>query len=441
MDFLELGRYLRETREAHERTVEDAEASLKIRRRILEAFEHGDFKPEGLSPVQIRGFIRNYAAWLGLESDKVIDYYDVALVEAENPRPKKARKERKEREARKEGKARERRRRRNTTTAASIPPPVASRSVTDTDPSLPVVPEAFTTMADAVENRRRRRRNNVNRSVLFLVSLAAVSVILLVAFQLVQRPAGALEFEELPDIIPSQTNTPTYTPLPSSTPEQLALQPTSRVHLTQAYTGQGVAVSILLEQRSWLSVVADGQERYIGVAPPGAEIVVGINELINEVDLIAANADALLITYNGVPQRSFGRRGQRVEISFRADGIEVNSGADFAPTSAFTATPLPTSPVDVGALIEAQTPTQTPGPSPTLTETLPPTNTPPPTLTPTWTPNPTNTPTITPTVGPSPTNTPTPTPTLTLTPSDTPVPTAVLPLRITATPSPTKPIP
>ncbi len=455
MDFYEIGRYLRESREARELTLEDAETALKIRPRILEAFEAGDFSPPGLSNVQVRGFIRNYARFLGLDSDRIIDYYDVAVVEANDPKAAARRQREAEKKQAKtdpsspqteKKPARERRSRRARRQDATIPPPQAARSVTDTDPSLPVVPEDFVTMSDAAAIRARRRRNSLNRSVLFLVSLAAIAVIAFVTYQLLQEPATILEFEDVPDIIYTETTTPTFTPLPSATSQQMVLQPTDRVHLTQVYDGQGVMVSVLMRQRTWLRIEADGQERYVGVAPPGAEVSVGINEVVSEVNLTAANADALLVTFNGQPQRSFGRRGQQVEVNFTVNGVDVSSGTNFDATSAFTPTAPPTAQVDVGALIEAQTPTNTPGPSPTASETLPPTDTPPPSPTPTWTSIPTNTPTLTPTIGPTPTptltETPTlsPTPTLTLTPSDTPVPTAVLPLRVTpADGTPTKP--
>lgn len=61
MDALALGRYLREAREAKELTLDDAERTLRIRQRVLEAFELGDFRVMDASPVQIRGFIGNYA--------------------------------------------------------------------------------------------------------------------------------------------------------------------------------------------------------------------------------------------------------------------------------------------------------------------------------------------------------------------------------------------
>lgn len=437
MDALALGRYLRETREAQERTIEDAETALKIRRRVLEGFEMGEFEQPQLSTVQVRGFMRNYARYLGLDEDKVIGYYDAARAEALNP-PKRSK-----REARKQAKQAPPPKR------ATNEVPVAARSVTDTDPTLPPVPETALTMGDAAELRRFRRRNTFSRFVLILMATAALSVIAFVSYELLQRPAGALEIAPLPDILVTETPTPTYTPIATATLQQEALAPQQRVPLTQVYDGIGVRVTILTQQRTWIDIKEDGNDFFTGIMSPDEVIEA---DGFESVSVTASNAEALLVTYNGEPQRLFGNRGQRVDIRFTLDGVEVSSGLTFEPTSEFTSTPLPTAQIDVGALIEAQTPTQTPGPSPTPTLTFTPSFTPPPTLTPSLTPIPSNTPTLTPTIGPSPTNTPTPTatltttPTLTFTPSDTPVPsltptpTAVLPLRVTPeNQTPTKP--
>ncbi|MCA9903766.1 MAG: helix-turn-helix domain-containing protein, partial [Anaerolineae bacterium] len=67
MDSQSLGRYLRQTREERELTLEEAEEQLRIRRRILESFELGAFDLPNFSPVQIAGFIRNYARFLNLD--------------------------------------------------------------------------------------------------------------------------------------------------------------------------------------------------------------------------------------------------------------------------------------------------------------------------------------------------------------------------------------
>src|SRR6185436_7962326 len=79
MDAQALGRYLRETREGKEITLDQAEQALRIRRRILESFESGDFNVPDFAAIQIRGFIRNYARYLGLEEDRIVAYYEDAL--------------------------------------------------------------------------------------------------------------------------------------------------------------------------------------------------------------------------------------------------------------------------------------------------------------------------------------------------------------------------
>jgi hypothetical protein len=187
-------------------------------------------------------------------------------------------------------------------------------------------------------------------------------------------------------------------------------------------------VTILAQQRTWIRVVADGQEEFVGMMPPDAVVE---QQAFERIEISATNAAALLITYNGEAQRLVGGRGQAVELVFTRERMDILSGlvAENDPALLLTAQQTPT--LDVGALILAQTPTSTEGPSPT------PTLTPTVTLTPTITLTPSLTPSSTPTVGPTPTitltpsSTPTLTPSQTLEPTQTFTPTAVLPLRLT----------
>src|SRR6185503_6553437 len=144
MDAQALGRYLRETREAKELTLEDAERALRIRQRILESFELGEFHISDASTVQIRGFIRNYARFLGLDEDSVVAYYEDARHEADVPR------------------------RRNGKRTTQNMAPVAARKITDTNPTLPKV----TIVTDL--SGRTRRSSILSTLVMLLVGLAAV---------------------------------------------------------------------------------------------------------------------------------------------------------------------------------------------------------------------------------------------------------------------------
>ncbi len=397
MDAQALGRYLRESREAKEITLEDAEQALKIRGRILESFELGQFTFSDASDVQIRGFIRNYARYLGLEEERVVAYYEAARDEAKSPSRRKSSK-------------------RATQTQAAVP--VAPRKVTDTNPSLPPVPMAL--------DRPDRGSSLLNTLVMILLAVASIIVIVFVVTQLIGQAqpsqnttsdngdgSGDSILAQLP---PSAT----FTPLPTSTDLP---SPTPLSGFAQDYTGQPVLVTIQTTQRTWMLVTADGIQKFVGLARPGDKLP-DIPAQDN-VTVSASNAEALQIIYNGNMQSSFGGRGQKVDIVFKSSGMTVNSGPGFEPTSQFTETPLPTSGIDVGAAIAELTPSNTPGPSPT------------PTHTPSVTPTPSDTPTITltPSVTPTPSRTPTvtPTPSATLTPSVTPTPspTAILPPRVT----------
>ena len=389
MDAQALGRYLRESRETKEITLEDAEHALKIRRRILESFELGQFTFSDATNVQTRGFVRNYARFLGLDDDRVVTYYESALEEATNPR-----------------------RRRSTRASQTMPQvPMAPRKITDTNPSLPAVPSML--------DRPARRNSFLNSLVMFLLATASIAVIIFVIAQLLgqTRPAQDSVDNSILGQLPAS---PTFTLVPSPT---VAPLPTQIVVLQPAYTGKGVVVTVTLTQRSWLRILVDGEQKFVGLGRPGDQLpdFVGQNNIV----VTAANAEALKIIYNGKEQPIFGGRGQQVDITFTLTSVQASSGPGFEPTSEFTATVPPTSAIDVGATIAALTPTVTPGPSPTPTKT--------PTVTPTFTASPTVPPTPTITYTPSLTFTPSTTPTLTLTPTitQTPSPTAILPPRVT----------
>ncbi len=422
MDSLALGRYLRESREAKELTLDDAITQLKIRKRLLEAFEQGEFKFSDISEVQTRGFLRNYASFLGLDANRVVSYYEAALVSDERRSKQRNRRGRKRRNAK-----------RNTQEVA----PVAARSITDTDPNLPKI----TTTVDSGPGRLSRFLSTL---MIVLVALAALAVIIFVAFQLINEPPNFID-NGSGDILGQLPPTATYTTAPTFTP-----RPTDEANtgLSQNFEGSGVAVTIESLQRTWIRLTTDGNEQINRLVLPGEILEYRAQD---EIFMSASNANALVVIYNGNLQGSFGGRGQAVDVTFTETNRTIQTGPGFEATSPFTNTPTATSDVLPATLLAAQTPSNTPGPSPTPTMT--PTITDTPTITPTpsitFTPSNTPLPTNTPTITPTPSNTATPsntptitnTPTATLTPSITPTPspTAILPLRNTPqAPTPTK---
>lgn len=67
-----LGVWLRRAREAQERTLEEAEKVTRVRARFLKALETGDLAVFPGGDVQIRGFLRIYARYLGLSPDEAL---------------------------------------------------------------------------------------------------------------------------------------------------------------------------------------------------------------------------------------------------------------------------------------------------------------------------------------------------------------------------------
>ena len=73
-----LGVWLRRTRESRQLTLEDAEKALRIRKRYLQALEVSDYAALP-GEIQARGFLRNYARFLGLPVEDVLDRYDAEV--------------------------------------------------------------------------------------------------------------------------------------------------------------------------------------------------------------------------------------------------------------------------------------------------------------------------------------------------------------------------
>lgn len=72
-----LGETLRQARLDKGVSLAEAEQETRIRRRYLEALENEDFSALP-APVYARGMIRNYARYLGLSAEKLVDLYQAA---------------------------------------------------------------------------------------------------------------------------------------------------------------------------------------------------------------------------------------------------------------------------------------------------------------------------------------------------------------------------
>ncbi len=77
-DYADIGQYLQECRESLGITLEQAAAALHIRQKYLKAIETG--APDDLPGwAYLRGYIKNYAAYLGLDAREVLQAYAALL--------------------------------------------------------------------------------------------------------------------------------------------------------------------------------------------------------------------------------------------------------------------------------------------------------------------------------------------------------------------------
>ncbi len=69
-----IGEQLRSARESNNVSLEDAANDVKISKRYLEALEEGNYSVLP-APVYIKGFLSNYAKYLGLDSKSILEQY------------------------------------------------------------------------------------------------------------------------------------------------------------------------------------------------------------------------------------------------------------------------------------------------------------------------------------------------------------------------------
>jgi cytoskeleton protein RodZ len=89
----EIGTSLREVRLRHEIEIAEAEQGTKIRAKYLRALEDEQFEVLP-SPTYVKGFLRSYAEYLGLDGQLYVDEYNSRYVVEENEAPFRARKRR-----------------------------------------------------------------------------------------------------------------------------------------------------------------------------------------------------------------------------------------------------------------------------------------------------------------------------------------------------------
>jgi transcriptional regulator with XRE-family HTH domain len=271
-----LGAWLRQAREAKGSTLEETAAATRIRARFVEALEAGDFGVFPGGDVQVRGFLRIYARYLGLPFDEVLARYNAEVygVEAVSP-----------------------------SAAAQTQPLSAARAPTRPmafDPArAPTRPMTFAAPSVPVSTSRPRWLS-VERLMIGGAALIALLAIVIGAGYVISRsrgeeaappaPAtGTVEAALPPTAAPVESTSPVVTPTFPANPQG------------------GVTLALEATEHVWVRVTADNRMVFEGMLASGqVETWSGQEAIVVE----TGNGAGLLVTVNEQSQGTMCGRGQ-----------------------------------------------------------------------------------------------------------------------------------
>ena len=269
-----VGEILRAEREKKGVTIKDVESATNIRALYLSAIEDNQFS---VAPgeVYLKGFIRNYANYLGLDGQEMVNLYRQQI----NP-----------------------------------PPPPEPQTVPADD--SPDQPEPTPTPTPTATQRSKKRENRADQSGGSSIGKPLLVAILLL---LVVGAGWWFYFGSGNNVSPQQQSAqqfpaqppPQQVQPPTVKPQQP--QPQQAVPAQDAKKTKPVTVSIKISAECWASAIADGREIYEGILQAGdAQVWEAEQTLV----VSLGNAAAAEITHNGRPVGKLGDAGEVVTRSF-----------------------------------------------------------------------------------------------------------------------------
>ncbi len=300
----QLGELLKEARQNKGVSLEQVEEEIKIRKKYLQALEEEDFLIMP-SEVYVKGFLRNYAIYLGLDPEEVRGLY--------------------------KGESVEKRRK-----------------------------PAFMGRAGQIAGEETRPRAfpmdmSLTQSHLLAFPFLVIALAIL-AFSLLGLWAFR-EYFPLPGEAGTETKEAVTTrePRPTFTPTSVVTQATPTLVGTptpKVYTG--VEVELVMLERAWLQVHVDGTKVFEGVFDEGTKITWNGKE---RVAVRCNNAGGVEVTLNGQKLGPLGKRGQVIDQEWTTKELETTPVTG-TPAVATPGTPLST---------DTPSPTATSPPPPTNT--------------------------------------------------------------------------
>jgi cytoskeleton protein RodZ len=297
----ELGSLLREARETKGLSLEQAQDKTRINARFLAALEEGQFQTLP-TPVHVRGYLRNYARFLGLDPRPLLERYELSKDRFIVPETRPS-------------------------TNGDLP-----------DKALPLGDDQV--FFDPVNVEIAGRGNRSGGSTQRLVIIAALILTLaLVANRFVPMLTGRGDGSEaltngineaVNNIVngdgPELTPSPNLTLVPgagqviTSTERNSAIQlPTpTATRPSLPVTLETIQLKLEITERTWMRVTIDGEIVFEGLARGDDEPYEWVAQ--REATLLTGNAIGIFVTINNIDLGKLGGRGEVVEETWTTTG-------------------------------------------------------------------------------------------------------------------------
>jgi cytoskeletal protein RodZ len=271
---IDLGNELRQAREAKEISLTEAEAVTRIKEYYLRALETNDWAALP-TPVQAQGFLRNYAAYLGLDEKQVMARFGQL-----------------------------------------------ARSPTTALPSSKVEAQGRTTDEDgAVFNPRDISIESSPRAPAWLSSDIVVGIALALLLIVVVWGATRLLADDSGDgtATPRATNALFAPALTNTAPQPTSEAETQPPAITPTFEASagGVQLDLQATEHVWVRVTVDGAVVLEGILAPD---LLQTWQGTQQIKLEAANGAGLQATVNGQPLGVLGERAQQVILAWGPGG-------------------------------------------------------------------------------------------------------------------------
>lgn len=281
-----LGDLLRQTREQKNLSLDDVEKGTNIRKLYIKAIEDGNYdKLPG--EVFLKGFIKTYGKFLGLDGQKLIEQYKAeknpSVSSEEKPKP---------------------------TPPASEPAATTDNAVPEKESKQP----EKTVKSNKPAAKSVPNIDNFNDSRKYLEtknSSSSKKNIIIIAVIIIAIIAGAIAF------LSSQGSDSETAPKNQTQQTQQTQQPEQNENATAPAPApvNGSEVSAVFSQDCWTEVTVDGNTVLSETVKAGSTLNWKGN---NQVEITVGNAGAVDITFNGQPQGKMGDVGAVVTKAFPA---------------------------------------------------------------------------------------------------------------------------